>query len=588
MTICLTPPPQFTAPQWLQVEQLLRTLDDKQMRSLNQYLSDQLQDSSVAAPTSSLKVMICHGGETGNCEALAKAFATLFFSRGIAAEVQDIAQLRVRQLARQEYVVLVCSTHGDGDPPEPVVPFYDALMANAAPALPNLKFAVLALGDSSYEQFCVTGQQFDQRLEALGATRLLNRVDCDVDFEQAADQWVQQLLDIIADKVQLTSPTSVQAPQTATKSGFSKQQPLTLEVLENIRLSASGRKSPVHHIELALEVSDFIVSPGDAVGVLPDNCPELVAAVLNLTQMASEHPVTIKGVAMPLVQALRESMDLTVPGPRFLEYWSLCSGHKVLKDLTASAPELQRAFLRENQICDLLAQYPACPEPQLFVDSLRPLQPRLYDIANSLNSRDDELHLLVKDYQYSFNDREKSGVASRYLVNLQPGESIRIYPHRNNRFHLPDEVDVPLILVADGTGIAPYRAFLQEIAARGSSHPVWLIFSEQRFEEDFLYQVDFQKAHEDGYLHFVDTVFYQDNPELTLADAILGREALLSEWLQKNAHIYLCGDKQTLQQCETTLESSFASVQEDGTEVGPENNAWKSLVESKRIHRNLY
>lgn len=585
MSVCTTPPAQFNPAQWLKLEQTLNALDPAQTRSLLDYLNEKVNgESAIKGRVNATKVMLCHGGETGNSESLAKQLATQFCAAGIAAEVQDLAQLRLRQLARQEYVIVICSTHGDGDPPEPITEFYEALLSELAPALPTLQFAVLALGDSSYEKFCLTGIEIDQRLEALGANRLLPRTDCDVDFEHTAQQWSDSLIALLASKIE---PLTTQAPDISASTNtikYSKQKPLVVEVLDNIRLSALTRVSANYHIELALELDDFPIMPGDALGVLPDNCPQLVAKILDSTQLSGDAPVTIKEVAMPLAQTLREHLDLTVPSARFLEYWAQCSASVALQNICANPSQTLRAFLKEQQIGDLLSQYPGRPDPQSFVDSLRPLQPRLYDVANSLNVVSDELHLLVKEYHYKFKDRLETGVASRQLANLQPGETIRIYPHKNARFHLPERADAPLILIGDGTGIAPYRAFLQALSTRANKPIVWLLFAEQQFEEDFLYQIDIQKAYDAGSLSFVDTVFYTDAAERSLADAVRDRVSLFYDLLRDSAHLYFCGDKARLQACEKSLEQTCI---ESATDTA-HSALWDALIREKRIHRNLY
>lgn len=580
-----TAPHPFTDSQWQAIQELLKQLDDRQAVWLSGFLAGR-GNTAVDLPatdTGTAKTLIAFGGETGNSEALARQLAEQATERGVPAEVADLATLRLRQLAKRQHVLIICSTHGDGDPPEPIHAFYEALMAENAPALKNLRYSVLALGDSSYEHFCVTGRELDDRLAALGAERLAPRQDCDVDFNAPARQWMETVLKSLPSAAERSAAPPAAAATTAApvQQGYSKQQPLAVEVLDNVCLSAPGRRSPIHHLELALEAPGFDVQPGDAVGVLAHNPPGLVAAILDATQLSGEQPVTLGGEAMPLVQALREQCDLTIPSKRFLETWAGISDSAALKAHAEADAKAQRAFLQSRQLRDLMSQHPGRPEAQALVDSLRPLQPRLYDVANSTRVVDDELHLTVKHYRYAFANREETGIASDYLLQLQAGDSLNIYPHRNARFRLPDEPGAPLILVADGTGIAPYRAFLQELAAGERRHPCWLVFAEQRFEDDFLYQLDWQQAQRDGLLERVDTVFYRDHPGRTLGDALVAQPDRLLGWLNGDAHLYLCGDKERLTQCEKAVQALFdARADADGN--------WKQLVKAKRIHRNLY
>lgn len=580
MTAQATPPP-FSDPQWHQVRQLLATLDARQRWWLSGYLAASDTEPSTTASTkaSPNPVLIGYGTETDNCRRLAQALSEHCGESGIATEVIDLARLRPRQLARRDHLVIITATHGDGDPPEPIQDFYQGLMGDGAPQLANLKFAVLALGDSSYERFCVTGQEFDQRLEALGGERLIARQDCDVDFEQPARDWIARLLEKLP-KANTTGTAQgpARAP-TSSPPSYDKHHPLTVEVLVNQNLSAADRAQPIHHLELALDQAIPDLFPGDAVGILADNPPELVAAVLDACELSGEQPVTVNDDAQPLVQALRQTRDLTIAGTGFLAFWAEQSQAPALLELCQAESRRQRAFLRDHQLLDLLHQYPARPPAQALVEALRPLQPRLYDVANSLAVLDDELHLTVKAFHYPFRERHEQGIASRYLLDLQPGDPVRLYPHRNARFRLPDD-DAPLILIAEGTGIAPYRAFLQALSQRLQRPPCWLVFAEQRFEEDFLYQLDIQQAHADGVLEQVDTVFYQDRPGASLIDPLLNQIDRLASWIEQGAHLYLCGDKGRLSDLENSLKTALDQRQGDG--------AWKQLGRDKRLHRNLY
>jgi len=563
-------------PQWQRVQALLRDLDERQTLWLSGYLAGRPQSRQAEQTTDTgHRILIAHGGETGNSRSVAEKLAAQAQANGINATLQDLANLRVRQLGKQDYLLLICSTHGDGAPPEPVIPFYEALMDTSAPRLEKLHFAVLALGDSTYEHFCATGLQIDQRLEALGATRLHPRQDCDVDFEVPASQWRKDVLARLPDDA-TSAPTVSPSVESTSDTAYSKQRPVAVEVLENINLSAPSRSAPVHHLELALEVDDFPVAPGDAVGILADNPPELVSAILDACGLSGEAPVSLDNQPLPLVQALRQHRDLTIPSSRFLAYWAELSGDDSLRQQAAATKTEQRQFLKEVQVIDLLQQAPARPEPQDLVEALRALQPRLYDVANSLQAIDGELHLTVKDLHYPFAQRREHGIASRYLLALEPGDTLRLYPHRNARFHLPDSAESPLLLIGDSTGIAPYRAFLQALGARRAGTPVWLVFAEQHFEQDFLYQSELQKAHAEGLLEKIDAIFYRDQAGQSLVTPLLAQLDTLRDWIERDAHLYFCGDKDRLSACEYVLSGQL------GDEL------WASLGKAGRLHRNLY
>jgi len=563
---------------------MLDRLDEAQSAWLIDYLAAKPNGREViSSPSQKTNVLIAYGSETGNSESLARQLGNQAEKEGIQARVTTLADVRVRQLPKYQYLFVICSTHGDGDPPQPISAFYNALMEEEAIDLQQLNYAVLALGDSTYEHFCATGKQIDARLAALHAARLLARVDCDVDYAAAAQTWMDAILKAVPRDKSVIARQSLShhsVSQQAARKAYSRQQPLVVEVLENLRLSANHRTNAIHHIAIAADASDFSIEPGDAVGVLVENPPALVAAILDAANLSGEQAVLVDNHAMPLVQALRETRDLTVPGQRMLESWAQLANDDRLKAALAADHKIQRDFLRTHQIIDLISKYPATPDAQGLVDCLRPLQPRLYDLANSQRYIGDELHLTVQQYRYSFLNRVELGIASDYLLNIQPGESMRIYPHANPRFRLPEAQDVPLILIADGTGIAPYRSFLQEMRAAQIARPCWLVFAEQEFEEDFLYQLDWQQAHADGLLSRMDTVFYVDQPWRSLADPLLEQAQRFTEWLEKGAHLYLCGDRTRLTQCEHSLKFWLGETRRA--------ELWEQINNSKRIHRNLY
>lgn len=583
----------FDSQQWEAVQSLVQRLDQRQLLWLSGYLAGREnialaasggnKKKTATANQAANKLLIAFGSETGNSEALAAQLDEHARARGLSVEVVSLGALRLRQLAKWQQLLLICSTHGDGDPPEPADTFVEALMAADAPPLPQLRYAVLALGDSSYEHFCATGRQLDERLAELGAYRLLPREECDVDFKATAGSWMQAVLNTLsaAPESPLPHTTDSKTPTKPVSSKtYSKQQPLEVEVLGNVRLSAASRRSPLHHLELALDVDDFALEPGDAVGVLVNNPPALVAFVLNATGLSGEQPVSMDGKAMPLVQALRCECNLTVAGKRFLEVWAELAGSEELRGIVASTAE-QKNMLAHWQIRDLLGRYPAHPEAQTLVDILRPLQPRLYDVANSLRHTPDELHLTISQYRYPFRDREETGIASEFLPGLQAGDRIRLYPHRNARFHLPADEKAPLILVAENAGIAPYRAFVQDILSGARQNSCWLVFADERFEQDFLYQTFWQQARERGVLQHVSTAFTLDHPEHSLATALTAEAPRLHAWLENGAHLYVCGDKARVGAAEHELARHFST----GTAL---RSAWEAMEQDKRLHRNLY
>lgn len=574
----------FSEEQWRHIQALLDNLDNQQSLWLSGFLAARGQP--VSEPEHSggdtPRICIAYGSETGNCESLAHRLGEQLSRQDVAHEVVSLADVKPRALARVNYLLVICSTHGDGDPPEPATAFYETLMSGPSPRFADMRFAVLALGDSSYEHFCTAGKRIDEKLGQLGGQRLIECCECDVDFEQPAKEWMNRVLALLPGRQGSQSPRQAvpHLTQAANIEAPTKNNPLSVEVLENVRLTNKQRANAIHHLELLIEPGRLWLEPGDAVGVLPHNPPELVTATMDIGGFSGDEPIVINQHAVPLVEALREHLDLSIPSAAFLKCWASASNSPKLREIVEAESAIQRQFLRSVRVVDILRENPGTSDAQAFADSLRPLQPRLYDVANEVTPDTDELHLTVKDFRFSMGGRDIPGTASQYLLQLQPGEYLRIYPHLNKRFHLPENSAAPLILVANGTGIAPFRAFIQHLIRLGSQRDCWLLFQEASAEEDFLYQVDLQQAAARGILTFVDTLFTADRPSCRMNNVFEQRADRLIDWLARDGHLYVCGEKEALGNCEHELKT--LCEQTGNTEL------WKQAAAGKRIHRNLY
>lgn len=569
----------FSDDQWSDIHKLLEQLGPSQTHWLRDYLNQHQANPESASASSSGRIAVVFGSETGNSKGIAEALKIAAAQQGKSIELLDLARIKVRQLPQFQQLFIVCSTHGDGDPPEPVEAFYTALMASDK-ALPQLEYAVLALGDSSYEKFCETGIQLDQKLEAIDATRLLSRVDCDVDYQEQSDAWI----DAVISRLPQADGTVVVPSQYTPRSTqvISKNQPLEVEILENLCLSAPNRERAIHHIELDLNGKACDLQPGDSIGIFPQNPPPLVNRLLALLDFSGDESVTVAGQAMPLVEAMREHRDLNVVSAKFIKRWADHCTHPKLHQLANSEASSIRDYLKQHQLCDILVDFGGSCEAQVFIDSLRPLQPRLYDVANSLSHTPGECHLTVERYLYKLNEKLHKGIASHFLCDLGVSETVRIYPQANKRFRLPSNKTVPLILVADSTGIAPYRAFLEEYQSDSDrQHPVWLVFQEEQYKEDFLYQIELQQALEAGHLSKLDSFFAADMPGQTLFDCVVTEYETLKGWFHSGAHLYLSGHKSQLESFQDMLVAAF------GSDPGMAH-VWQKLSDDGRIHRNFY
>lgn len=525
---------------------------------------------AAQAPAAASLLRILYASESGNSAALARTIEERARGLGLCTGVEDLARYKTRALAEEETILFVASTHGEGDPPESAAPFFEFLSGPRAPSLQRLRFAVLALGDSTYEFFCEAGKRLDRRLEELGAVRLLDRCDCDVDYEAAAAAWVERLIArLVGDGAasagaQAGTSAAVQAgvsvpPHAAAASmkgaaasvevaaaRYGRQRPFPAPVLASLRLTGRGSSKDTRHLELGLEGSGLDHLPGDALGVAARNDPALVSELIEHFGWSGAEPVAVGEGEVPIAQALAGELEITALTPRFVEWWAAACGDRQLAELGSAQSRAQLgAFMEGNQVIDLVRSRPARGvAPQAFAQALRRLQPRLYSIASSLALAPDEVHLCVAPVRYSLHGRDRHGVASVFLADrLEPGDSVPVYVQRNDHFRLPDDPAAPIVMIGAGTGVAPYRAFMQHREALGLGAKSWLFFGERNFRTDFLYQTEWQAWHREGLLTRIDLAFSRDGErKVYVQQRLLEQAASLFAWLEEGAHLYVCGD----------------------------------------------
>lgn len=514
--------------------------------------------ASVAVPTgsaASATVKVLYASETGNAATLARELAQRAGQLGLAASVEDLARYKTRELKNEQTLLFVSSTHGEGEPPEPALPFFEFLAGRKAPRLEQLKFAVLALGDSTYSLYCEAGKVLDRRLEQLGATRLHDRADCDVDYEVDAGRWIEAVLA----KLQAAAHGAAAVPAgalagfaplaaQATATAYSKAKPFLAQVSEIIRITGRGSSKDTRHIELALEGSGLSHTPGDALGVVPRNDPALVAELIETAGWSGSEAVAGRSGDLPLHQALESEFEITALTPRFIEKWAELSGDTQLAQMSAAE---RAAFMASTQIIDLIKSRPAPgAKAKDVVQALRGLQPRLYSIASSAELAPEEVHLCVAPVRYQLHDRLRHGVASAHLADrLQAGDTVPVYIQHNEHFRLPEDPATPIVMIGAGTGVAPYRAFMQHREAQGIDGKSWLFFGERHFRTDFLYQAEWLDWLRDGVLSRLDVAFSRDQQEkIYIQHRLQEQGAALYRWISEGAHLYVCGDAQGMAQ----------------------------------------
>lgn len=498
------------------------------------------------APATSSGLAILYGSQTGNCRGLAEALAALIRGRGCEPRLVSLADYKSRDIARERLLLLLVSTQGEGEPPESALDLFKYLHGRRAPRLEQLRYAVLGLGDSSYTHFCATAKAFDARLTELGAQRLLDLQCCDLAYQEPAAEWSARALET---SLPLLEPPTAKVIQIhggrQAAAGTAPEVtpgPLVAHLIERRRLTTADAVGEVHHLALAIDPERLQFTPGDALGVWFRNDLALVDAILETLALDGASRVQLGAEDLPLREALAERLEITQLHPTLVEGWSAHLGDEHLTALCAESTAL-REYAGSRQFIDLVREHPGHLTPDELTALLQPLRPRLYSIASSQAEIEDEVHLTVSLVRYQVGGQERLGGASGFLAQrLDEDETVRVAVTENPHFRLPADGDRPIILVGAGTGVAPFRAFLQERAARGARGRNWLVFGNRHYRRDFLYQLDWQAHRKAGRLDRVSVAFSRDQGDQRYVQHRLleqGRE--VHAWLEDGAHIYVCG-----------------------------------------------
>lgn len=539
-----------------ELKKIIENYNDKQLAWLSGYLWGRAEKSSVeqvlpsTTPPSNMtqaeqKVTIISASQTGNARRVANELSQDIERLGIAVTHLPAGEYKAKKLSQEEILILVTSTQGEGEPPEEALSLYKYLFAAKAPKLTHLQFAVFGLGDASYPKFCQAAKDFDQRFAELEAQRLLVRVDADTDFQTISTSWRQAVIDKLS-QLQLSntqSPTENSTSIAVNSSLYYRDNPFIATVNVNQKITSRDSDRDIRHIELDLSDSDLHYQPGDAVGVWYQNSNELVEEILSITQLAGETPVEYHGQQIALKTVLTEYVELTQNTPIIIEKYAQAVQHPELLTLIGD----REALLEMSQtlpLVDMLNRYRGKIEVQTFVELLRPLTPRFYSIASAQDEVGSEVHLTVNVVRYQVDDKIRMGGASGFLANqIADQDQVKIFIEHNDNFRLPDDTHAPIIMIAAGTGIAPFRAFLQQRASQGAIGKNWLFFGNPHFISDFLYQVEWQSYVKEGLLTHIDLAWSRDQAEkIYVQDKLIAQASDIWQWLQEGAFIYVCGD----------------------------------------------
>ncbi len=567
---------------------------------LNGYLAGLFSDATLAeramsglaaVPSAPPKpLVIFFGSQTGTAEALAAKVKSEAAKRGMAPKLVDLAKYDSVDLTKEENAIIVTSTYGDGDPPDSAHGFWAFLASETAPRLENLHYSVLALGDTNYPAFCEFGKKCDTRLEQLGAKRIHPRADCDLDYEAPAKMWTDAVFGAL-----LSAPSAMPLENGAeskpeVQEGWSRKNPFPARLLANRLLNGEGSAKEVRHFEISLDGSGLSYEAGDALGVLPTNCPALVNDLLAAMSCDGEEAVRVSdGVEISLRLALLQHFDIVKPSPDFLKAAAARTSNGELAQLVDPARNADlKKFMLGREIIDLLLAMDTRFTAGELVGLLKKLQPRLYSISSSPKAHPGEVHLTVGAVRYETFGRGRKGVCSTFLADRAGDAAVPVFVQPSHGFKLPANGATPIIMVGPGTGIAPFRAFLEERRETAATGRNWLFFGDQREASDFLYRETLEQWRNDGHLARLDLAFSRDQEaKIYVQQRMIEAAHELWAWLQEGAHFYVCGDGSRMAK---DVDAALHQIAEQAGGLSAETAAEyvKTLKSLKRYQRDVY
>lgn len=535
-----------------------------------------------------IPVTILVGSQTGNSESVAKKLAKAMNKLNFAPEIVDMGGYDKAKLSQEQNVLIITSTYGDGEPPDSAADLHAYLLGGSAPRLENINYSILALGDTEYPDFCKCGIEFDQALEILGANRIFPRMDCDVDFDDEYEAWKNGVLDALG-----ASAVEEVASEEISDEGFNKKNPFPASILRNVNLNSTDSQRETYHLELSLEDSDLIYEVGDALGVYPRNPEDLVDEILTNLPFKSTEEVPLPSGAgeATLRDALINNYDIRSINKRFLQEWQKRSGSPFLRSLVeADDKAAYDEFTWGRDLIDLITDHPAdFSDAEEFVGSLKKLQPRLYSISSSPNAHPGEVHLTVAIVRYNSHFRDRGGVCSTFLSERSGGIQPGVFVHSNKAFRLPEDKTRPVIMVGPGTGIAPFRAFLEERKVSGAEGANWLFFGNPHQSQDYLYKDELEKMQTEGILNKLDLAFSRDQAQkVYVQDKMLENGKELWKWLSAdNGCFYVCGDASRMAK---DVDAALHKIAQEhgGLSEAAAKEFFSNLKKEKRYSRDVY
>ncbi|WP_426575893.1 NADPH-dependent assimilatory sulfite reductase flavoprotein subunit [Xenorhabdus stockiae] len=562
-------------------------------------LNSQPQTNTVASvsgipETEQETVTLISASQTGNARRLAEQLRDALLAQNLSVNLVNAGDYKFKQIAKERVLIIISSTQGEGEPAEEAVALHKYLHSKKAALMKETAYAVFGLGDTSYEHFCQSGKDFDRRLSELGAQRLLDRVDADVEYQDIATQWCQQLTDILKQRLPSQANTAIATTKPAVAAGtvlsspYTKEAPLTASLLVNQKITGRTSDKDVRHIEIDLGDSGLRYQPGDSLGVWFENDPVLVDELTGLLHLEGTETVTVHGKSLTLREALTSHLELTQNTGVIVEKYAVLTKDESLLALISEKSTLQQ-YAQKTPIVDMVRQAAQQPEAQQFIDILRPLTPRLYSISSSQDEVENEVHITVGVVRYDIDGRVRTGGASGYLADrLQEDDNIRVFIEHNDNFRLPADPQTPVIMIGPGTGVAPFRAFLQQRDNQGAEGKNWLFFGNPHFVEDFLYQVEFQRYVKEGLLTRIDLAWSRDQKhKVYVQDKLREQAEEIWRWISEGAHLYICGDANRMAK---DVEQALLDIisQQGGMDAEQADEFLSELRLERRYQRDVY
>ncbi|URJ28552.1 NADPH-dependent assimilatory sulfite reductase flavoprotein subunit [Blochmannia endosymbiont of Camponotus sp. C-046] len=538
------------------------------------------------------KITLISASQTGNARQLAEQLRNDINAINLDVVLFNAGDYKFKQIFKETFLIIITSTYGEGEPPEEAIELYRYLFSNKAIKMINTYFAVFSFGDRSYEYFAKAGKDFDHRLEELGGHRLCDRVDVDIDFKEEANIWRKKIVLLLKNKIISTSifnkNNNICSIEQINHTVYNKEYPLLACLSTRYKITSRNSLKDVHHLEIDIADSNLYYQPGDALGVWYENDPNLINELLTLLRLKGTEQVLVKEEPMSLLEALQKYYELTHNTSIVVKNIATIAQDKMLLDLFRNQEKLNK-FILTTPIIEMMHRVSISITPQELLKILRPMQPRFYSISSAQSEVGDEIHITVSVVRYKTNERFRTGGASGYLVDrIKENEKIRIFVEPNNNFRLPKNPNVPVIMIGAGTGIAPFRAFMQQRSSDGASGKNWLFFGNLRFIDDFLYQIEWQRYFRDGLLTKIDTAWSRDqNNKIYVQNKLLKNSVELWSWIQEGAHVYVCGDAkhmaQDVNEALVTLTSKHGSMDLDKA-----HEFWNKMRIQHRYQRDIY